>query len=941
MKIKQTFLVLCMLCCFFQISNLQAQTLQVESMTVGGPYAGAIASPFSGVAFYGNGDKADGTITLPNATGIYDITITGASSGNNAQIDLYIGGSKVGVYSFNGTSISTDTKSISITSTGTNKSVQLLLSTDNGSNDTYVDKIAFTYTGAPLPPRTAPVLPTTASFDSGVYRNMFVESGKNATAVSTKLNDMWNQYFVNGDATSGKLLYNVGTDMAYILDTGNNDIRSEGMSYGMMIAVQLDKKTEFDKLWKFAKTYSQHPAGTDRAGLFSWQLNSSSFAKMDPNSAPDGEEYYVTALFFAHARWGSGTGINNYRAEADYILDSMLNKPAANSGSCPTDLVDLNQNQVVLGICGDSATYTDPSYHLASFYEIWARYAKNNNALWAAMANTSRTYLLPRAANSVTGLMPDYAEFNGAPKAVGTHARFEYDSWRNIMNMGFDQAWFKKNATDITPLINRQIDFFKDKTGYQALWDVAGTNPNGGHSPGLVACNAVGSLALADAKVWPFIDEFYDTPIPSGQYRYYDGLLYMMSYMHLSGNFKAYKLDGTANVLITGVTMSPTTVSVAVGATTTLSATVAPSNATNKNVSWSSSNISIATVNTSGVVSGVGAGTATITVTTQDGSKIATSAITVTAVNNNVLVTGVTMSPTAVSVTAGATATLSATVAPSNATNKNVSWSSSNTSVATVNALGVVSGVATGTATITVTTQDGSKIATSAVTVTSISNNSCLLARFGVPRASALPTLNAGFTRVYTLGTNAPNLSSVNNASFNWASSSSSLWDFSVNISNGIPNYYIDFRNMVQNFGQAQPTITFNGTGIVNLDGNKYYANIVDSNNLVLVEVTGKHAIYFSTSTTAPIGCGTARIANATTVVKETNFKFSPNPVKDLLTIEGLSIGDNILVTDMVGKTVFNIIAKQEQELISTSSLPNGMYFVFVGETKTMKLIKE
>jgi uncharacterized protein YjdB len=503
----------------------------------------------------------------------------------------------------------------------------------------------------------------------------------------------------------------------------------------------------------------------------------------------------------------------------------------------------------------------------------------------------------------------------------------------------------------------------------------------------------------------------------------------MMSYMHLSGNFKAYKLDGTANVLITGVTMSPTTVSVAVGATTTLGATVvpsnatnknvswsssntsvatvnasgvvsgvaagtatitvttqdgskiatsavtvtavnnnvsvtgvsvnptavslaagstttlsptvAPSNATNKNVSWSSSNISIATVNTSGVVSGVGAGTATITVTTQDGSKIATSAITVTAVNNNVLVTGVTMSPTAVSVTAGATTTLSATVVPSNATNKNVSWSSSNTSVATVNASGVVSGVAAGTATITVTTQDGSKIATSAVTVTSISNNSCLLARFGVPRASALPTLNAGFTKVYTLGTNAPNLSSVNNASFNWASSSSSLWDFSVNISNGIPNYYIDFRNMVQNFGQAQPTITFNGTGIVNLDGNKYYANIVDSNNLVLVEVTGKHAIYFSTSTTAPIGCGTARIANATTVVKETNFKFSPNPVKDLLTIEGLSIGDNIFVTDMLGKTVLNIVAKQEQELISTSSLPNGMYVVSVGETKTMKLIKE
>jgi uncharacterized protein YjdB len=90
------------------------------------------------------------------------------------------------------------------------------------------------------------------------------------------------------------------------------------------------------------------------------------------------------------------------------------------------------------------------------------------------------------------------------------------------------------------------------------------------------------------------------------------------------------------NVPVTGVAVSPTSASVNVGATTQLTATVAPSNATNKTVSWSTSNAAVATVNSSGLVSGVAAGTATITVTTQDGNKTATSAITVNAVSGTI-----------------------------------------------------------------------------------------------------------------------------------------------------------------------------------------------------------------------------------------------------------------------------------------------------------------
>ena len=166
-------------------------------------------------------------------------------------------------------------------------------------------------------------------------------------------------------------------------------------------------------------------------------------------------------------------------------------------------------------------------------------------------------------------------------------------------------------------------------------------------------------------------------------------------------------------VAVTGVSVSPTTATVGLGSTQQLNATIAPANATNQNVTWTSSNTAVATVNASGLVSAVSAGTTTITVKTVDGNKTATSAITVAAIP----VASVSVSPTTASFYAGNTQQLSATIAPANATNKIVTWSSSNTAVATVNSSGLVTAVSAGTANITVTTQDGNKTAIAAITV--------------------------------------------------------------------------------------------------------------------------------------------------------------------------------------------------------------------------------
>ena len=156
-------------------------------------------------------------------------------------------------------------------------------------------------------------------------------------------------------------------------------------------------------------------------------------------------------------------------------------------------------------------------------------------------------------------------------------------------------------------------------------------------------------------------------------------------------------------VPVTGVSVLPASLSLNVGSTEVLTKSVAPLEAIDKTVTWSSSNESVATVNASGGVSGVAQGSATITVTTNDGGFTASSEVTV----NSIAVSGVYVSPTSLALDVGSTRVLYNTVSPSNATDKSVTWSSSNESVATVNSSGLVSAVAQGSATISVTTNNG------------------------------------------------------------------------------------------------------------------------------------------------------------------------------------------------------------------------------------------
>ncbi len=488
--------------------------------------------------------RIDTSCGTPNS--LPTVTITSPASDSSIDLENSItisataddsDGSVTSVQFFaNGTPISTDdtapySASWTPASAGSYELTAIVLDNDGG-----------TQTSSPV---TISVIDPNAqlgAYYTDVYRNMFAEVlDKTEAEVDTKVEAAFQQVFY-GD-TNEKLYYESGTNGAYILDINNNDVRSEGMSYGMMICLQLDKKEEFDKLWYWAKNNMQYPETSSYSGYFAWQCNTdgSWVGGETTGPAPDGEAYFVMALYFAAHRWGNDTGIYNYAAEADYILERMLTKDGTDG---VYNMFDETTKLITFVPYYDSRLHTDPSYNLPGFFDLWWRWTDSNTAFWEETPEAARK-LIRDASHPTSGLTADYSNFDGTPYEASFNTdsdRFMYDAWRTIMNLGMDYHWFR--ADEQQPIIaERYLSFFQNQgANYVNHYDWDGSNANGEHSTGLVACNAVASLAVDNESLTqPFLQEFWDIGIPTGTYRYYDGMLYMLALLNCSGDFKIWK----------------------------------------------------------------------------------------------------------------------------------------------------------------------------------------------------------------------------------------------------------------------------------------------------------------------------------------------------------------------------------------------------------------
>ena len=271
------------------------------------------------------------------------------------------------------------------------------------------------------------------AFETRQYRNLFAELGYKQKDIDKKLNSVFESVFYGPD----KVYFEVGDSMAYISDIKNHDVRTEGMSYGLMIAVQFDRKDIFDRLWRWGKKYMQHQEGPLK-GYFAWSCKTDG-TRNAQGPASDGELYYVTSLIFASNRWGDKTGIN-YLAEAQNILDCSMQKVGMDRVA---PFINLEHQLITFTPDRFGGRFTDPSYHVPAFYEVWARWAKDGRSeFWRECARKSREYL-HKSIHPVTGLNPDYNNYDGtllgSKRVIGD--AFRFDSWRVPMNIALDYSW--------------------------------------------------------------------------------------------------------------------------------------------------------------------------------------------------------------------------------------------------------------------------------------------------------------------------------------------------------------------------------------------------------------------------------------------------------------------------------------------------------------------
>lgn len=387
---------------------------------------------------------------------------------------------------------------------------------------------------------------TKGAFATRRYRNLFAELGYKQKDIDKKLKSVFESVFYGPD----KVYFEVGDSMAYISDIKNHDVRTEGMSYGLMIAVQFDRKDIFDRLWRWSKKYMQHQEGLLK-GYFAWSCQTDG-TRNAQGPASDGELYYVTSLIFASNRWGNSTGIN-YLAEAQNILNCSMQKIGMERVA---PLINLEHQLITFTPDPFGGRFTDPSYHIPAFYEVWARWAEDGRSeFWRVCARKSREYL-HKSIHPVTGLNPDYNNYDGtllgSKRGIGD--AFRFDSWRVPMNIALDYSWACADRKWQQEYGNKIQNFFYSQgiDSFVDQYNVDGTTVTellgaGGykklrHSLGLVATTAAVSLVCTHDKSREFVDRLWNAkhvPYDDGYFdAYYDGLLRLFAFMHLSGNYR-------------------------------------------------------------------------------------------------------------------------------------------------------------------------------------------------------------------------------------------------------------------------------------------------------------------------------------------------------------------------------------------------------------------
>lgn len=363
------------------------------------------------------------------------------------------------------------------------------------------------------------------------YPSPLHDAGKTDAEMATKINGAFNQLF-HGDPATQAIYFTVDTTEAEIQDILHGDIRTEGIGWGMIIAVELNKQDEFDRLWRYAKASLEFVNGPKR-GYFGSSCDTETGTA--PCTDPFGMEQFATALLFAHDRWGSVADID-YGNDALLLLDVMRHKQDQNGGIVD-GVIDVFDAATALVVDQPDVTVvgrTRPSIEMPGYYELWAQ--ATGDPFWTRAAANARAHW-KGTADPTTGLMPVRATFDGA-KVAGFDT-FQPESYRAHVHLVLDDIWFGRDPWEQDEA-NRLLAFFSQQgiDEYGTSFTLTGNVLNSAHDPSLVAVNGMTATISTNGDRGTYVDRVWTMLTPTGLPRYYSGILDLLSLLVLSGQLR-------------------------------------------------------------------------------------------------------------------------------------------------------------------------------------------------------------------------------------------------------------------------------------------------------------------------------------------------------------------------------------------------------------------
>lgn len=337
-------------------------------------------------------------------------------------------------------------------------------------------------------------------------------------------------YYTTADGCTDPTL---AENEACIRDIYHDDIRTEGMGLGMLIAVELDHREEFDKLWSYAKRALRYSSGPN-AGYFRsfCDTSSGSMGCVDPYGA----QMFVMSLIFAHDRWG--TADIDYGADALAILDVMLHKEDHNDGSSAVTNTFDDETLLVFDVPSiDAASRTRPSILMPAFYELWTQ--ATGNPFFAQAAMSARG-LFVGAAAATTGLFPLRAYFDGTP--VPGSDTFTPEAYRVLPNIVLDNVWTTDKQTTAVKELNLVLGFFENQSISKSAteYELDGTVVESMHEPALVFVNGMTAMISTVDQRLDFMHAVWDAKLSTAGPRYYQGIMQLFALLVLSGKMQVY-----------------------------------------------------------------------------------------------------------------------------------------------------------------------------------------------------------------------------------------------------------------------------------------------------------------------------------------------------------------------------------------------------------------